>query len=384
MHRSASGLRRLAVAATVLLAPTLLASCAAGGGGDDNASPRSTTSTAPTEKTTDPRPAGSSTTTSLAATTTTAVPTTTAAPTTTAPPPDIRSIDLRNGTYRALCPVGVGEVELRPSQGPTQTPDGAVQVEDFDPFFGDMTGDGREDAVVSIGCVFADGGNAYVSSVVLVTAERDGPRQVGPPVDGFEPVLTGSSVVVSRAVFADADPRCCPSTIRYVPLTFQQDHLAEGGGGRPVTDGDSATTAGIGGFEVGRTYAEIAGATGQPVEVSNEVDVGSECVYVSIEGGPADVSGLGDPDRLRSVEVGNPAVRTKSGLGIGSTEAEVYDAFPGRVTARPHTYVQGGNYLDFVPEDTPERIVVFDTDGATVSYFRVGEPGWADAVEGCA
>jgi len=27
--------------------------------------------------------------------------------------------------------------------------------------------------------------------------------------------------------------------------------------------------------------------------------------------------------------------------------------------------------------------VVFDTDGATVTHFRVGEPGWADAVEGC-
>jgi len=281
------------------------------------------------------------------------------------------------------CPTSDGEVELKPSQGPTQTPDGAVQVENFDPFFGDMTGDGREDAVVSIGCVFADGGNAYVSSVVLVTAERDGPRQVGPPVDGFEPVLRGSSVVVSRAIYSAEDPHCCPSTTRYVPLRFQGDHLAEGGGGRPVTDGDPATTAGIGGFEVGRTYAEIAGATGQPVEVSNEVDVGSECVYVSIKGGPADVSGLGDPERLHSVGVGNPAVRTKSGLGIGSTEAEVFAAFPGRVTARPHTYVEGGNYLDFVPKDTPERIVVFDTDGATVSHFSVGEPGWADAVEGC-
>lgn len=382
MHRSASGLRRLGVAASVLLAPTLLVSCATGGGGDDDASPRSTTSVAPTEKTTDPRPAGSSTTTSLAATTT--APTTTVAPTTTEPPPpDIRSIDLRNGTYRVHCPTSDGEVELKPSQGPTQTPDGAVQVENFDPFFGDMTGDGREDAVVSIGCVFADGGNAYVSSVVLVTAERDGPRQVGPPVEGFEPVLVGSTVVVSRAVYADEDARCCPSTIRYLPLTFQEDHLAEGGGGRPVTDGDPATTAGIGGFEVGRTYAEIAGATGQPVEVVDGVQSGGECLYVSIERGPVDVSGLGDPDRLRSVEVGNPAVRTKSGLGIGSTEAEVYEAFPGLVTGRPHVYIEGGSYLDFTPEDTPERIAVFDTDGATVSYFRVGEPGWATAVEGC-
>lgn len=83
---------------------------------------------------------------------------------------------------------------MRPSQGPSPTPDGPVQADPFEPIFGDLTGDGREDALISVGCVFAQGGNAFVGSVVLVTSDRDGPRQIGPPVEGYDPLLVGSSV----------------------------------------------------------------------------------------------------------------------------------------------------------------------------------------------
>lgn len=378
---------RVAVAAAVVLAT---AGCGAGGGqkasGEGTGKERTTTTgakgdvarstTVPTSTTTD---LTSTSTTAATSTTTTTKPTATTLP----PPPDIARADLRAETYRVLCPAGSGPVEVNANGTPTPTPDGAVTVDIFEPTFADVTGDGRDDAVIWITCVFANGGNAFGASVVLVTNERDGLRQLGPPVDGYAPTVVGSTVAVARSVYSPEDPRCCPSTTRYVPLTFQSDHLAEGGGGaRPLSESDIATTDGLGEFGVGRTYGEIAAALGQPVVVESILDVDSECRGVTIDGAPSDISGLGDPERLRSVQISNPAVRTKSGLGLGSTETQVYAELPGTV-ATPHDYVEGGHYLTFTAEEAPGRLAVFDTDGAKVTGYRVGEPGWANAVEGC-
>ncbi|MCU1497559.1 MAG: hypothetical protein JWM47_1512 [Acidimicrobiales bacterium] len=365
-RRTVAALRRLSAGTVLAFA---LTACSVGGGSDPLGG---TTSTRPGGATSDP-----STTEARGVTSTTAAPTTTVAL------PDLRKVDLRAGSYRVFCPTGTGEVEVRPSGSPTETPDGRVTVDVFQPVFGDVTGDGREDVVIQITCVFADGGNASVSSVVLVTADASGPHQVGPPVDGYAPEIMGPTVVVGRSVYGDDDARCCPSTTRYVPLRFQVDHLAEGGGGRPVSTADQATTSGLGAMATGRTYADVAAAAGQAVVVETSQETGTGCAYVTLEGGPTDVAGLGDEERLRSVQVGNTAVRTKSGLGLGSTEAEVYAAFPGRVTSRPHDYVPDGHYLDFTPADSPDNVVVFDTDGTTVTHYRVGEVDWAQAVEGC-
>lgn len=189
-------------------------------------------------------------------------------------------------TYHVPCLTsGTGLVDITPAAGPTQTPEAAVQLDDLEPRYGDVTGDGRTDAVVRLGCLFVNGGNAYVSSVALVTSERDGAHQLGAAVDGFDPVVVGSRVAVARAVYAPEDARCCPSTTRYVPLTFQGDHWVEGGvGGQPLTTAGTVTTTGIGALQVGKPYGELAASLGQPVVVTNGID-SNECVYVTVEGG---------------------------------------------------------------------------------------------------
>jgi hypothetical protein len=93
---------------------------------------------------------------------------------------------------------------------------------------------------------------------------------------------------------------------------------------------------------------------------------------------------LGGDGEVHSVEIDNPAVRTQSGLGIGTPSAEVGPSFPGRVTAEPHPYDETGQYLVFTPVDEPDRLVVFETNGATVTRYRVGEIAWALLIEGCA
>lgn len=359
-----------------------------------NTAPPSPTTAAPTSTsppTTAPPPTttAATTTTALSPTTTappltTAPPTTVSPPTTTAPvPADIESIDLASVTFQVPCPSGEEPVAITPSQGPAETPNGAVQLDDLEPVYGDVTGDGRPDAVVRLGCFFVAGGNAYGSSVALVISDRDGAHQLGPAVEGYSPVLVGSTVGVARAVYADDDAGCCPSTIRHVPLSFDGDQLVEGSEGTPLTSDDVATTTGIGGLQVGQPYGQLAATLGQAVVVYDDLDSGGECVSVSIEGGP-DLYGLGDAEHLGSVEFDAEDIRTISGLGIGSTEAEVYDAFGDQVTSEPHTYlVPDGHYLTYTPVDDPEHVIVFDTDGTTVTHFRVGESSWAHAIEGC-
>jgi len=361
---------------------SLLAGCGAQGAKSDTGS-HPVQEEAPTAVAPTPSSSAPLTTTTAPPTTTTAPPTTTTEP----PPPDIKSVDLASVTYLVTCPsVDGAEVEIVPKNGPTPTAGGSVELSgELKSVFGDITGDGRDDAVVTLSCI-ATGGNGQVSNVVLVTSERGGARQVGPAVEGFDPAIVGSVVAVGRAVYAETDAQCCPTTIRYLPLLFARDHLAEGGaGGKAVTNADVATTTGIGGFQVGRPYAEIAATTGQPISVTDDLQTEGTCVSVSIEGGPEELFGLGDAEHLGSVEFSSDAIKTKSGLGIGSTEAEVYRAFGDRVRSDPHDYlVPDGHYLTFIPNDDPGHVVVFDTDGSTVTHFRVGEDSWAHAIEGCA
>ncbi len=113
-------------------------------------------------------------------------------------------------------------------------------LESFEISYAELTGDGQEDALVAATCVL-DQGNAYVASIAVVRSETAGPVQVGDPVEGFDPVVVGGRPVVTRSVYADDDPRCCPSATAYVPLSLADGSWREGGGGKPLGTGDRAT-----------------------------------------------------------------------------------------------------------------------------------------------
>jgi len=366
----------------------LMAGCGQGGGDAEARQAGSTPSSdqasrAPEGNTT----ATTSTTTASSTTTATSTPTTTP-PTTTPPttttrpaPPAVRDLDLRAATYRLLCPDGEVDVDLRAPSSPG--PSGPVTVDQFEPIFGEVTGDGREDAIIHITCIFADGGNAAAAAVIVVSSEPDGLTQVGQPIDGYAPVVVGSRFVVARAVYGPDDARCCPGATAHVPMTLDAGRWIDGGGGDAVGTDELITTSGLGALRIGAPYAEIAAETGQSILVEDPLQSDGACVYVSIDSLP-EVHGLGGDGALHSIEVDDPAVRTRSGLGIGSSAAEVEGAFPGRIGVEPHPYDEAGQYLVFTPADEPGRLVVFETDGAVVNRYRVGEPSWALAIEGCA
>lgn len=310
--------------------------------------------------------------------------TATGPPTTTAVVPDVRSVDLAGLTYRVPCPGRGGVADITPSKGPSPTDDGPVTIDGLDPIYGDLDGDGSDDAIVAVTCVFADGGNAFVASIVAVSAARGTVQQVAPAFEGFDPVLVDGSLVVSRADYLDSDARCCPSSIDYLPVELAGGELRPGGPGTPLTIDAAATPDGLGRLSIGSTYAEAAAALGQPLKVSDDLGTDGECVGVSLEGGPEGLFALGGSGLIRSVEIGNPDIRTADGLGIGSTEDEVSSAFDGRIDATPHVYREGGQYLTYTSPDSPGHQFVFDTEAGQVFYYRIGEQGWANAVEGCA
>jgi hypothetical protein len=156
---------------------------------------------------------------------------------------------------------------------------------------------------------------------------------------------------------------------------------------------------GIGPIEAGMTLAEAEVAAGVELEAPDWDALGGRCYYARPKGLEEDfiirvlAPGSEPVDRpedgiVSSVVVGNemasPA-QTLSGIGIGSTEEEVYDTYPGLIESAPHEYLEDGHYLTLVPRDASDQEygVKFATDGQVVREIHAGFADSITAVEGC-
>ena len=147
---------------------------------------------------------------------------------------------------------------------------------------------------------------------------------------------------------------------------------------------------GIGPVTVGMTLDEASAAAGMPLRIvpnSDRVGTGG-CAYARPEGGPTGLSFMVLNGRIARIDVGgNSAIRTLSGIGPGSTEAEVQATYPGRISAQPNPYSghRGGRDLLYQPDEGSRHLgLLFQTDGGRVSSFRSGLYGAVMAPEGCA
>ncbi len=154
---------------------------------------------------------------------------------------------------------------------------------------------------------------------------------------------------------------------------------------REVTDRDALTTTGVGPLRVGDTYEAAEVATGHPLQMQyHDEDFSDLCIVGTLGDPKSGVSVLGGDDHIHRIDIDAPSrVRTRSGIGIGSTEDAVKTAYKANLSVEDHPYVEGGHYLIYRPNDEADRMIIFETDGQVVTSFRVGDTLFTPAIEHC-
>ena len=131
----------------------------------------------------------------------------------------------------------------------------------------------------------------------------------------------------------------------------------------------------------GMTVAEASKALG--ADLKPTYDVSDICDMLDVPGGPTDLSLMVVSDTIVRFDVSDTLTATAlTGLRVGSSEAQVLAAYPGKVRVEPHEYAgPDGHYL-VVGSDSLEALV-FETDGKRVTRYRAGRKPAVEWVEGC-
>lgn len=100
-----------------------------------------------------------------------------------------------------------------------------------------------------------------------------------------------------------------------------------------------------------------------------------QCYTVQPAGGPAGVVFTVLDGRIERVDITNPAITTRSGAGVGSTQAQLFDLFGERLE---ETEFEEGSNIMFVPADADDKEfrIIWTTDGLAAVKMRAGRtPG---------
>jgi hypothetical protein len=189
--------------------------------------------------------------------------------------------------------------------------------------------------------------------------------------DGGE-VGAGSSGSTSTSTRA-------PVATTSVPATTTPTTVA----GPALNESSKLDLRGLGPVRVGMTLAEATAAAGIPVVASADT---AECTYATAQGGPEGVNFMVVDRKIARIDVrGASPVKTRSGAGVGDTEAQVQALYP-PLEVSDHKYVPGGHYLTFVPDDPADADfrLIFETDASSkVTAIRSGRLPEVAYVEGC-
>ena len=149
----------------------------------------------------------------------------------------------------------------------------------------------------------------------------------------------------------------------------------------------------FGSLMLGLTWSELTTNFGvRPYDPTFDDQISDECNYVKIPGDPYSpwlmMLGTGNDSVVSRIEPIAPFQRTAAGVGIGSTEQEVFDAYSDLLQVEPHKYVQPpASYLTVTTGSEAERTssILFETDeNRIVTSVRNGLIGPLSWIEGCA
>jgi hypothetical protein len=144
---------------------------------------------------------------------------------------------------------------------------------------------------------------------------------------------------------------------------------------------------GIHPIRIGMTIPEATEAVGLPARTDGD-QASQGCFYYKFQGGAEGLSMMVMGDRIVRIDISpDSPIVTRSGAGIGSTEAEIKALYPGQIKVTPHPYIQGGHYLTYTPrsaQDSQYRLIFETNASGKVVTFRAGKLPEVNAIEGCA
>tara|TARA_Y100000780_G_scaffold113366_1_gene102262 strand:- start:61 stop:468 length:408 start_codon:yes stop_codon:yes gene_type:complete len=109
-----------------------------------------------------------------------------------------------------------------------------------------------------------------------------------------------------------------------------------------------------------------------------------ECFLATPDDAPTGITFWIVESTLERIDVDTPAITTRSGAGLGDSEARILELFGERIQPRP--LADGsGNLLAYVPKDASDRQfrVMFQTDGERVVRLWSGRLPWAEWMADC-
>lgn len=145
---------------------------------------------------------------------------------------------------------------------------------------------------------------------------------------------------------------------------------------------DRVSVDGHRGVRIGMTVDEASVAYGATLSPAVQAGPTEACFFVFPEGRVDAVSFMIVDGKVARVDIAQPDVLTLTGVGVGSTEAEVMQAYDGKAVLTPHKYTgPEGHYLTVEPD--AGKAIVFETDGMRVLRYRAGAKPQVLWVEGC-
>jgi hypothetical protein len=143
------------------------------------------------------------------------------------------------------------------------------------------------------------------------------------------------------------------------------------------------TPEGYLGVRIGMSVGEASQASGLNLTAGLTLkgdEVG--CFYVSPNGVPGPFIFMVLDGRIARVDVRSEGILTNRRVGVGSSEREVSNAYPGQVKTTIHPYTgPTGHYLTI--EHGNGIATIFETDGNIVESYRVGSDPAVRWIEGC-
>ncbi|MCB1192015.1 MAG: hypothetical protein H7A23_22240 [Leptospiraceae bacterium] len=142
-----------------------------------------------------------------------------------------------------------------------------------------------------------------------------------------------------------------------------------------LSDKSKVLLKGIGAIRIGMTVADAQKAGGVTFQKGHKK---GSCVFLTPKGGPENITFIADKGKIMSVHIYAPSsIKTKSGVGIDSTEKQIKDAYPGQIKLIDTITSDGDTFQIFalVPKDKPVQNyrVIFTIHAGKVQDYAAGK-----------